>query len=276
MTSPRLERAAHDAEPWIERFARIGYFAIGIVYLIAGVLTAAAAVQDRMNTTDRDEALAFILDKPFGKAVLLLMAIGLAGYSLWRITSAFVDSDRRGREAMGLAKRAAAFISGVVYGAVMIQMVRLVMGYGSGGSDNAEAAQSASSVMELPFGRVLVAVAGVVLVATGVYQLAQAFKSKLSRRLDLSTLSPQTRAAIVQVSRFGIAARGIVFAIVGISLVMAAVRYDPSAARGLSGALIEISQQPFGHFLLAIVAIGLAAFGVHAIVNGLYRKIDAL
>lgn len=276
MTSQRLERAAHDAEPWIERFARIGYFAIGIVYLIAGVLTAAAALQDRMSTTDRDEALAFILDKPFGKAVLLLMAVGLAGYSLWRITSAFVDSDRRGREAMGLAKRAAAFISGLVYGVVMIQIVRLVMGYGSGASDNAEAAQSTRSVMELPFGRVLVAIAGVVLVATGVYQLALAFKSKLSRRLDLSSLSPKTREAIVQVSRFGIAARGIVFAIVGISLVMAAVRYDPSAARGLSGALIEISQQPFGQFLLAIVAIGLAAFGVHAIVNGLYRKIDAL
>ena len=275
MTSGNLERAAHHAEPWIERFARIGYFAIGIVYLIAGVLTAAAALQDRTNTTSREEALAFILDKPFGRTVLLLMAIGLAGYSLWRITSGIIDSDRRGRDAMGLAKRAAAIVSGVVYGAVLIEIVRLVMGSGRGRGDEAEAAQSAGRVMDLPFGRALVAIAGVILVATGIYQLVLAFKSKLSRRLDLSALSTRAREVVVQVSRFGIAARGVVFGIVGISLVTAAVRYDPNAAKGLSGALVEVSQRPFGQVLLAIVAIGLAAFGVHAIVNGLYRKIDA-
>lgn len=276
MTSNQIERAARGAEPWVERFARVGYFAIGMVYLIAGGLTAAAALGSGSGTTDRQDALRFILDKPFGKTVLTLMAVGLAGYSLWRIISGFVDSDRRGTDAMGLAKRVAAVISGLVYGALMIQIVRLVMRGSTGsGTDNAEAAQSTGQVMEMPFGRVLVALAGVVLVAVGLYQLSLAWKAKLSRRLDLSSLSPGARTVVVSISRFGIAARGIVFAIIGISLVTAAVRYAPGAAVGMTGALNALTRQPFGQLLLAVVAIGLAAFGVFAIVNGLYRKIDA-
>lgn len=276
MTSNQIERAARGAEPWVERFARIGYFAIGMVYLIAGGLTAAAALGGGSGTTDRRDALRFIIDKPFGKVVLALMAAGLLGYAVWRITSGFVDSDRRGTDAMGLAKRAAAVISGLVYAALMIQIVRLLMSGSTGsGSDEAEAAQSTSRVMELPFGRALVALAGVVLVAVGLYQIGLAWKAKLSKRLDLSPLAPGARTVVISISRFGIAARGIVFAIVGISLVRAAVRYEPGAAHGMTGALMELTQQPFGQLLLAVVAIGLAAFGVFAIVNGLYRKIDA-
>lgn len=276
MTSNQIERAARGAEPWVERFARVGYFAIGMVYLIAGGLTAAAALGPGSGTTDRQDALRIILDKPFGKTILAMMAVGLAGYALWRITSGFVDSDRRGTDAMGLAKGAAAVISGLVYGALMIQIVRLVMRGSTGsGSDEAEAAQSTSRVMELPFGRILVALAGVILVAVGLYQLGLAWKGKLSRRLDLSPLSSGTRTVVVSIARFGIAARGIVFAIIGISLVRAAVRYQPGAARSMTGALHALTQQPFGQLLLAAVAIGLAAFGVFAIVNGLYRKIDA-
>jgi hypothetical protein len=276
MNAGHIERAVRNGESWIERFARVGFFAIGIVYLIAGALTAMAALSDRTGTADRRDVLAFIMEKPFGSIALVLMAVGLAGYAFWRITSGIVDSDRRGTEPMGLAKRAAAIISGIVYAGLMIQIVRLIMRGSTGsGSDEAEAAQSTSRVMELPFGRVLVGLTGITLLAVGLYQLSLAWKAKLSRRLDLSRMSSSARPTVVAIARFGIAARGIVFAIVGVSLVVAAVRYDPNAAHGMSGALLEIAQQPFGHLLLAVIAIGLAAFGVFAIVNGMYRKIDA-
>lgn len=279
MKSQQIERAARDAgreaEPWVERFARVGYAAIGLVYLIAGGLTATAALGRGSGTTDRQEALAFILEKPFGRAVLAVMAVGLAGYSLWRITSGIVDSDRRGRKALGIAKRVGAVISGLVYGAVCIQIVRLIMRGTRGSGDDAAAAQSTARVMDLPFGRVLVALGGVTLIAVGVYQLALAWKAKLSRRLQLSRLSGGARTAVVSISRFGIGARAIVFGIIGTSLITAAVRHEPGAARGMSGALAQLTRQPFGQLLLATVAVGLAAFGIYAFVNAKYRRIDA-
>jgi hypothetical protein len=63
--------------------------------------------------------------------------------------------------------------------------------------------------------------------------------------------------------------------IVGVSLVSAAHHYDPNAARGTAGALSAIGDEPFGHFVLAVVAVGLVAYGVFAIVNGRYRHISA-
>ena len=272
MTSHDISRATRQAEPWVERAARIGFFAIGAVYIVAGGLTAFAALGKGGGTTDREGALTFILDKPFGKFVLMLMALGLAGYAFWRILSGIIDSDRRGNDLKGWRARGGAIGSGVVYALLMIEIVRLLRGQGSGGGEGT--AHWISRVLDWPFGRSLVVIAGMIVVIIGVYQLLRAWKSDLSKRLDLGSLEPRTRHVVVSLSRFGMAARGVVFVIIGASVVNAAVRYEPGAARGLSGAYSKLLEQPFGHFLLAIVALGFVAYGVYAIVNGLYRRID--
>lgn len=271
MTSNDMARATRQAEPWIERTARLGYFAIGIVYIIAGALTAFAALGKRGDATDRQEALSFILEKPFGKLALVLMAIGLAGYAFWRIVSGIIDSDRRGDDLKGWRARAGAIGSGIVYALLTIEIVRMLRGQRSGGDDTAH---WISRVLEWPFGRSLVVIAGIIIVIIGAYQLLRAWKSDLSKRLDLGRLAPQTRHVVVSLARFGLAARGVVFGIIGVSVVTAAIRYEPGAARGLSGAYAKLLEQPFGHFLLALVALGFVAYGVYAIVNGLYRRID--
>jgi hypothetical protein len=275
MSSNHIARAASGTTPWIERLARVGYFAIGAVYIIAGGLTAVAALGNRGNTTDRKDALTFIVGQPFGKAILALMAMGLAGYSIWRILSALVDSDRRGSDAKGIGARIAAFLSGVFYGALTIEVVRLLRNRSGGGDDEAAAAHWTARALDLPFGNSLVAIAGMVIFVVGVYQIGRGWKADLSKRLRLSTLQPATRTAVVTISRFGLAARGVVFCIIGASVVTAALRSDPGEARGLSGAFASLTQQPFGHALLAAVAIGFVAYGIYAIVNGMYRSIDA-
>jgi len=273
MTSNDIARATRQAGPWVERAARIGFFAIGIVYIIAGGLTAFAALGQGGDATDRQEALSFILEKPFGKFVLVLMAIGLAGYAFWRILSGIVDSDRRGSDLKGWRARGGAIASGIIYVLLTLEIIRMVRGgSGSGGGD--DTAHWVSRVMEWPFGRSLVVVAGMIIVIVGVYQLLRAWKSDLSKRLNLGALETRTRHVVVSLSRFGMAARGVVFAIIGISVVTAAIRYEPGTARGLSGAYSKLLEQPFGHLLLAIVALGFVAYGVYAIVNGLYRRID--
>lgn len=70
-----------------------------------------------------------------------------------------------------------------------------------------------------------------------------------------------------------IAALGVVFGIVGVFLIVAAVRNNASAAKGLGGPLQELARQPYGHVILGIVAIGLIAYGLFSFTQARYRRL---
>ena len=122
--------------------------------------------------------------------------------------------------------------------------------------------------MQQPFGRWLVAAAGIGVVAYGAYQLYAAWDAKLSKRISLGEIDSRVRGKVIAVSRFGIGARGVVFFVIGGSLVIAAFRHNPEAAHATTGAL-QVMPQP----LLVLVGFGLAAYGVYALVNAKYRRI---
>lgn len=76
------------------------------------------------------------------------------------------------------------------------------------------------------------------------------------------------------IGKFGISAHGIVFAIMGIFLIRAAVQADPDETKGLDGALAELVKQPYGQVLLTIVALGLVAYGVYLLFEARFRRLD--
>lgn len=257
---------------WIERLARLGYLSVGAVYAIIGGITAVAAMHGGRRTPDRRDAFFFIIEKPFGSVLLLIIAAGLIGYALWRLSSGFFDSDRRGSDAKGIAIRIGSVARGVAYGAAAFQVLRLATHHGGAGKGSDASAKSwTARAMDHPFGRWAVGIAGLIIIGAGIYQLTRAARAKLSKRLDTSHMSNALRA----ICRFGIAARGVVFGIIGGSIVNAALKYDPNKAEGTSGALGTLAAQPFGRVLLLIVAVGLIAYGVYAFVNARYRRIEA-
>jgi hypothetical protein len=71
----------------------------------------------------------------------------------------------------------------------------------------------------------------------------------------------------------GQGALGVVASIIGIFLIVAALHHNPGEAKGLSGALITLLQQPFGPILLGIVAVGLLAYGIYSFVEARYRRL---
>ena len=64
--------------PWIVHLARLGYAAKGVVYLLVGWIAATAAWNGGA-TADSEEALAFLLEKPLGRPLLAVVALGLVG-----------------------------------------------------------------------------------------------------------------------------------------------------------------------------------------------------
>ncbi len=118
---------------WIERLARFGYAAKGVVYVIVGILSAQAAFGAGGKTTDTQGALEAIVAQPFGKVLLSLTGIGLLGYVLWRFVEAIKDPENKGNQAKGIFQRLGYGISGVIYASLALSAFQIVLGSGGGG-----------------------------------------------------------------------------------------------------------------------------------------------
>jgi hypothetical protein len=268
-----MNQTAAQVAPWIERLARLGYASKAVVYTVVGGLTAAAAFRGGRGGADRQSAFHFIIDKPFGRVLAVVVALGLFGYAAWRIISAITDGERRGSEPKGLAIRAGSFFRGCVYVVLALEAARMAMGGGGGGNSDQNAQHWTARLMNAPFGRWLVVAAGLSIAGYGIYQMYRAWKSKLGKDLHLPWMTETFRSRLVAISRFGIAARAVVFLLIGFSIGRAAWQRDPSEAQGTGGALQQVGA--VSQWLLAAVAIGLIAYGVYQFLNARYRRIAA-
>jgi len=254
---------------WIERLARLGYAAKGVVYLTMGLLAAGVPLGRGPGTPDRQDAIAFLRWKPLGEPLIAAMVVGLFGYALWRMLSGILDTENRGRDLKGIGIRAGGILRGLAYGIFAFELVRLLLHRGGGSGSEASSRHWTARVMDHPFGRWAVGLAGVAIIGYAAYQMYKAAEAKLSDQLHVPY------RVLIGISRFGIGARAVIFAVIGFSLTRAAIRYDPSAAHGTSGALNEIAARPFGVWLLIVIGVGLVAYGVYAFINARYRRIEA-
>ncbi|HBL09868.1 MAG TPA: hypothetical protein DD379_00175 [Cyanobacteria bacterium UBA11162] len=258
---------------WIERLARFGYTAKGIVYVIVGWLAVQAAFGQGGKTTDTKGALGAIAQQPFGKFLLGLMAFGLMGYVIWRFVQALRDPEHRGNDPDDIVRRIGYGISGLIYASLAITAIRLMMGAGTG-SGNFQQTWTAR-LLSQPFGQWLVGLIGSIIIGYGFYQFYRAYKAKFRKQMKLQEMSRTEANLATQTGRFGITARGIVFIIIGFFVIQAARHYNPSEVRGMDGALQALVQQPYGPWLLGIVAFGLIAYGIHMFIQAQYQRINA-
>lgn len=271
-----LDSAARDAAPWIQLLARLGYAAKGVVYLIIGGLAVQAALTRYGRPEGSGGALLVIARQPFGRFLLGIVAVGLSGYVLWRLVQALLDPEHKGTDAKGLATRAGYLISGVLYGAVALEAVRMLTGSSGGGGQNGEQADHWTAMaMSQPLGRWIVGAVGAGVILFGLYEFYRATSADLRKRMDLTSLGGNARTQLVRFGRFGLAARGVVFLIMGWFLIQAAWQYDPQDAQGLAGALGTLQDQPYGPFVLGVVALGLFAYGLFQLAKARYRVIRA-
>ncbi|HEX6435235.1 MAG TPA: DUF1206 domain-containing protein [Gemmatimonadales bacterium] len=266
MTNPATEVA-----PWIERLARVGYAAKALLYITIGYLASQAAMGPGGRVTDTQGALRVVHDASYGRALLFVVAAGLLGYGLWRVVEALLDPERRGTGWKALAVRAGFLVRGLFHGGLALTAFRLALQERSGGAGD-QVRRWTGRAFELPAGELLVGLAAAFIAGYGLYQFYRAWSPKLQRHLQLGELPPEVRRWVLGVSRFGIAARGIVFCLIGFFLTRALLRHDAAEAGGLRESLRALAN--LGRWPFVVVALGLVAYGVYELVNARYRQIS--
>lgn len=273
--APVVGRPARQAanEPAIQFLGRVGYAAKGVVYIIIGLLAALAAFGQGGTTTDRKGAVQAIYEQPFGKVLLGLVIVGLIGYVLWCLIKAAADTEAKGSDLKGIAVRLFYVGVAISYGSLAYAAFKVVTNTGSSGKSSDTNAQDwTAELLKQPFGMFLVIIAGLVGLGVAGYQFYRAYSAKFKKHLELSQIDVRMRNWVIGLGRFGLAARGIVFGIIGIFLIIAALKQDAGQAKGLGGALQEVAQQPYGQILLGLVGAGLIAYGLFSLAEARYRR----
>jgi hypothetical protein len=253
-----------------EWLARAGLLARGAIYAIIGVLAVKLALGDGGKATNQQGALQTIAKQPFGKALLVLMAVGLAGYAIWRLVRAAVghgpeSSDDTKERIDGLA-------SGIGYALLCVTAVSILIGSGAGGGSGSPG-KTTGGVLGWPGGQLLVGIAGVVIVGVGLQQGYKGIKKKFLEHAKTEEMSEGVERGFTALGVAGHLARMVVFALIGYFLVRAAIDYDPDKAVGLDGALKALGQASYGPFLLGVVATGLIAFAAYSAADARYRRV---
>ena len=255
--------------PGFEWLSRAGFVARAAIYLIIGVLALELALGVGGKATNQQGALQTLGRQPFGEALLVLVAIGLACYAAWRLTRAALGHGPEGADSG--SDRIAALGSGIVYGGMCVLAVQVLMG--TAGSSKAKTHDATASVLGWPAGTWLVGIAGAALIGIGLYQGYRAVSRDFLEDAKVGEMSHTTKRAYTAIGVFGYLARMLVFVLVGAFLIQAAVDYNPQEAIGLDGALAKVATHAYGHAALGIVAGGLIAFGLYSLADARYRRI---
>jgi hypothetical protein len=253
----------------LEKVARVGLVAYGVVHLLIGWLALQIAWGAAGKSADSSGALTTLADQPFGKALLFLVAVGLVALALWQASEVIwgyrnLDGAKRIRKQVTSAAKA------VIFAALGVSAVSVAIGSGSSGSQSQE--HATTGVLAWPGGQAIVALIGLIIISVGVAGAVKGVKKSFGEEIDTSSMSSTARRGVAALGQVGYIAKGVALGVVGGLLSYAALTFDREKGQGLDGALQTIVAQPFGRFLLTAVALGFAAFGLFAMLQSRYRR----
>jgi hypothetical protein len=253
-----------------EVLARAGYVARGVIYILIGALAIRLAEGVAGPRPSQQGALRTIGNQPFGKTLLVAMAIGLGGYAIWRFSQALIGHTPEYGE-HSFADRVGAAGSGIAYAAFCVLTIEIIRG--TAGSSSAKTKETTARVLQWPAGRELVAAAGLLFVGIAIYQAYLGLSKKFLTYSKTGEMSARTRDAFTLIGEVGLVARAVAFLLIGIFVMKAANDYAPSKAVGIDGALARLAQHAYGTTALVVVACGLIVFGAYSVADSRFRKI---
>ena len=269
-SAPNVKRSARQASrsPAAHFLARAGLTARGVIYILVGAVAVLVALGRSSREADQQGALHLLAGKSYGMVALWLLAIGFAGYALWRLSEAAfgVTGDRP-----GAGPRLKSLARAVIYAGLSYLTFTVISG--TDRSQRRRQQDITATAMQHTAGRVLVGVVGLAIVICGIVLVVEGVRKKFMKYLQTAKMSARTRKVVKVLGITGTIARGLVFALAGVLVVVAAVTHKAAESGGIDKALQTLRNQPFGEFLTLAAALGLVIFGVYGLCEARWRKV---
>ena len=274
---PRVTSAAESAnqsaknvaqsEP-VKIGARVGIFAYGITHLLIGWLALQVAFGQGNEKADQRGAFQALAEQPFGQVLLWVLVVGFVAVALWRLEQAIWGYSYESDRTTNIRKRAISGGKVVIFLVLAVIAGRTAAGGGGGGGGQ----QATAGVLGLPGGQFLVGAVGLGILVAGGAKVYQGWKKKFLHDMDTPS-DRHARMVVERTGQVGFIAKGLSVGLIGILVVIAAIRFDPNEASGLDAALKALASQPFGPYLLIAVALGLACYGVFCFFDARYHRV---
>jgi hypothetical protein len=251
------------ANPQLELLERLGYVVRGVLYAVMGFLALRIALATPGGkATDLSGSLVWLIGNPQGKAVLIVTIIGLVAYAIWGFVRAIYDPLHRGRDAKGIMARVGFITSALSYLAIAFFALTILAGQGASSHDSTQ--KTVATLLANPGGGFITELLGVIAIVIGIGQFIEAYRATFAQDLKAAEMTKSEKEIAVGLGRFGMAARGVTFLVIGWFLLQAGMHHAPSQAQGFGGAFLFLLAQPYGRWLLGIVALGFIALGLHS------------
>jgi hypothetical protein len=270
--------------PWLVTFARFGWIAKGVVYLLTGAVAVTVALdpysdgaESSDGQADPSGAVSKIAQQPFGELLLWAMAVGLFVYALWRIVTVVLPAEINGHSVLRRIGYTASAATYVALGFTAVSLARRPGSSGGGGqeSQDSQVTSATRSVMEWTGGRWLVGVAGLVVLGVGCYFAWKAISASFENELVHRSIGPLSWSAVRALGRAGWFGRAVMMWLIGVFVIRAALQYDPDEARGLDDSLRRVADSPLGTAVVYVVAVGLVLYGSFCLITAPARKLVA-
>ena len=270
--SPLLRRVP-ALDQLIEWAARVGYGALGFVYLSAGVLTFLAATDRIRDAAGSKEATFWLAEQPLGRLWLVLLGLGLLAFVQWCVLQSVFDADHAGASWKGLMKRAGQAASGFFHGVLAVTAFRLLEKgpVDPGVVETAANQDKAAMVLSLPFGDWLLIAIGLGIITVGIGNIVNGLREDFTQKLSCSA---KVCRRLAPLAKAGNVARGLSFVPLGVFVALGGLHSRASEVRSFGAALDGLEAQPGGPWILAFTAVGLMAFGAFSFIEARFRRIQ--
>ena len=130
-------------------------------------------------------------------------------------------------------------------------------------------------VLSWPAGTWLVGLGGVILIGVGLWNAYRGLARKFEDKWNTGHMGAAARRWGGRAGVVGHLARAVVFTLIGVFVIRAALQYDPKEAIGLDGALQKLAGAAYGPYLLGLTAAGLIAYGLYCLADARFRDVSA-